>query len=81
MPDKRFRQFDVLNESRDHYSHEGDQLVVETSTGSMWGKGNTCKNLFLYPKPVSLFEAHVLTTILPQANGEQAGLVFLSGRR
>ena len=71
-----FRSFEVVNEAPDLYSIRGDELLIETSSGSMWGKGNTCGNLFLFPGHMNEAWVEVVVTLLPENNGEQAGLVI-----
>ena len=71
-----FKDCNVVNEDPGHYSINDDELIIETSCGSMWGKGNTCKNLFLFPAIMKDLSIDVVVTFLPENNGEQAGLVL-----
>lgn len=70
------KDFDILNPQPDAIRNEGGSITVETSGGSMWGRGNTCRNLLLRAPTRLPLRAELRVTIRPEHNGEQAGLVI-----
>jgi hypothetical protein len=55
--------------------HDGN-VVVATTGGSMWGGGNTCSNLIVFPELHTEATVEMTLDLLPQCGGEQAGIVL-----
>ena len=70
------RNFEILNESPDSIDNIDGKIVIRTSCGSMWGKGNTSKNILLTRTSFTEVQAEVVVEISPQNDGEQAGIVL-----
>ena len=66
----------IVNPNESGFEYEHGELRITTDCGSMWGAGKTCSNLVLFP--ALLREAVVETGfhLLPQFDGEQAGIVL-----
>jgi len=56
--------------------YQKDTLITSTTGGSMWGKGNTCANLVIFPEKYSEVSVGLTLELLPQFDGEQAGIIL-----
>lgn len=56
--------------------YQKDTLITSTTGGSMWGKGNTCANLVIFPEKYSEVSVGLTLELLPQLDGEQAGIIL-----
>lgn len=73
-----FADFDTVNPQAG-LVQTPDTLRISTDTGSMWGAGATCANLVLAPARNGDQSITVTVELLPQHDGEQAGLVLYAG--
>lgn len=67
---------EIINPLGDGIECVDGTVVVATTGGSMWGGGKTCDNLILFPDRHSEVEVEMTVELLPQQNGEQAGIVL-----
>jgi len=74
----KIEDFEVLNVSKDCLKQDGENIVIRTSSGSMWSKGNTCRNLLLSPDVLTDLNAELSVQLLPENNAEQAGLILFA---
>lgn len=70
------QNFEILNPSQQGIQNSEGNIVITTSCGSMWGKGKTCRDLLLCPPLVAEMSVELSVELLPQFNGEQAGIVL-----
>ena len=66
----------ILNPTGSGIASRGDAIVIQTTTGSMWGKGNTCSDIILFPQKLEEASVELSLDLLPQFGGEQAGIVL-----
>lgn len=71
-----FQSANILNPSGSAIDLQGESLVIQTGTGSMWGKGQTCSDIILFPHKLKTVSVQVSLQFLPQLSGEQAGIVL-----
>ncbi|NKB68989.1 MAG: hypothetical protein GKR89_18125 [Candidatus Latescibacteria bacterium] len=72
----KIENFEICNASTPPIQNSGGNIVITTSCGSMWGKGNTCENLLLCPPLQTDPSVELSVELRPQFNGEQAGIVL-----
>ncbi|MEM8857530.1 MAG: hypothetical protein AAGD96_04375 [Chloroflexota bacterium] len=72
-----FENLQIISRVDASLNFEDGKLTIKTDTGSMWGMDNRCHNLCVAPKAFQACTAEINLEILPQRNGEQAGLVLL----
>ncbi|MCJ8329221.1 MAG: hypothetical protein HRT89_02520 [Lentisphaeria bacterium] len=66
----------ILDSNESDFDYKDDTLIVSTTCGTMWGKGNTCSNLFIFPLQLKEASVELSLDLYPQFNGEQAGIVL-----
>jgi regulation of enolase protein 1 (concanavalin A-like superfamily) len=72
----KIEDFEIVNPVTSDLRNSHDTIAITTCSGSMWGKGNSCKNLLLTQSLVANSVIELTVDILPQFNGEQGGLIL-----
>lgn len=72
----KIEDFEIINPVNSDLQNSHESIAITTSSGSMWGKGNSCKNLLLTNSLVADTVIELSVDILPQFNGEQGGLIL-----
>jgi len=70
------RNAKILNPSKSGIKVQEGSIVIQTNTGHMWGKGNVCSDIVLFPQKLTEASVEVSLNLFPQFGGEQAGIVL-----
>ncbi|MEM7335938.1 MAG: hypothetical protein AAF490_27920 [Chloroflexota bacterium] len=70
-----FNNAKIVNLANNIKTKDGIPTIV-TNTGSMWGKGNSCSDIILFPPKYRKVSIELSLDLFPQFDGEQAGVVL-----
>jgi regulation of enolase protein 1 (concanavalin A-like superfamily) len=66
----------IINPSKGGIQTEKGVVTITANTGSMWGKGNSCSDIIIFPKKLKKASVELSLRFMPETGGEQAGIVL-----